>query len=100
MAPAITTPASANVRAGNTSPMMSTGISPILKPAATAWADISWSKTKSSEFWWYGTGSYVNPFPQEGFMFHNRYGAGLLFWKSGAKAQASWTFCRPPSIVS
>ncbi|MEN6641840.1 MAG: carbohydrate-binding family 9-like protein [Armatimonadia bacterium] len=52
-----------------------------------------------SEFWWYGTGSYVNPFPQEGFMFHNRYGAGLLFWKTGAKAQASWTFCRPHEDV-
>ncbi|MHB8995305.1 MAG: carbohydrate-binding family 9-like protein [Armatimonadota bacterium] len=52
-----------------------------------------------SEFWWYGTGSYVNPFPQEGFMFNNRYGAGLLFWKTGAKAQASWTFCRPHEDV-
>lgn len=52
-----------------------------------------------AEFWWYGTGSYVNPFPQEGFMFHNRYGAGLLFWKSGAKAEASWTFCRPHEDV-
>ncbi|MEI6499731.1 MAG: carbohydrate-binding family 9-like protein, partial [Armatimonadota bacterium] len=52
-----------------------------------------------AEFWWYGTGSYVNPFPQEGFEFHNRYGAGLLFWKSGAKAQASWTFCRPHEDV-
>jgi len=48
-----------------------------------------------AEFWWYGTGSYVNPFPQEGFMFHNRYGAGLLFWKTGARAEVSWTFCRP-----
>ena len=52
-----------------------------------------------SEFWWYGTGSYVNPFPQEGFMFNNRYGSGLLFWKTGAKAQASWTFCRPHEDV-
>lgn len=52
-----------------------------------------------AEFWWYGTGSYVNPFPQEGFEWHNRYGAGLLFWKSGAKAQASWTFCRPHEDV-
>lgn len=47
-----------------------------------------------AEFWWYGTGSYVNPFPQEGFLFHNRYGAGLLNWKAGAKACVSWTFCR------
>lgn len=52
-----------------------------------------------SEFWWYGTGSYVNPFPQEGFEWHNRYGAGLLFWKSGAKATAAWTFCRPHEDV-
>lgn len=52
-----------------------------------------------AEFWWYGTGSYVNPFPQEGFMFHNRYGAGLLFWKTGAKAEATWTFCRPHEDV-
>lgn len=52
-----------------------------------------------AEFWWYGTGSYVNPFPQEGFMFHNRYGAGLLFWKCGAKAEATWTFCRPHEDV-
>ncbi|MCE9591170.1 MAG: carbohydrate-binding family 9-like protein [Planctomycetes bacterium] len=48
-----------------------------------------------AEFWWYGTGSYVNPFPQESYLYHNRYGAGLLFWKSGAKAQATWAFCRP-----
>ncbi|MBI2302018.1 MAG: hypothetical protein HYU66_24200 [Armatimonadetes bacterium] len=52
-----------------------------------------------AEFWWYGTGSYVNPFPQEGFMFHNRYGAGLLFWKTGARAEATWTFCRPHEDV-
>ena len=32
-------------------------------------------------------------------MFHNRYGAGLLFWKTGAKAQVSWTFCRPHEDV-
>ena len=47
-----------------------------------------------AEFWWYGTGSYVNPYPQEGFLFHNRYGAGLLNWKAGAKASVAWTFCR------
>ena len=52
-----------------------------------------------AEFWWYGTGSYVNPFPQEGYMFHNRYGAGYLFWKTGARAQASWAFCRPHEDV-
>jgi len=52
-----------------------------------------------AEFWWYGTGSYVNPFPQEGFMFHNRYGAGYLVWKTGAKAEVSWTFCRPHEDV-
>jgi hypothetical protein len=52
-----------------------------------------------AEFFWYGTGSYVNPFPQEGFEVHNRYGAGLLFWKTGARAQATWTFCRPHGDV-
>lgn len=52
-----------------------------------------------AQFWWYGTGSYVNPFPQEGFVWHNRYGAGLLFWKSGAQAEVSWTFCRPHEDV-
>ena len=52
-----------------------------------------------AEFWWYGTGSYVNPYPQEGHLFHNRYGAGFLFWKSGAKAEVTWTFCRPHEDV-
>jgi len=52
-----------------------------------------------AEFWWYGTGSYVNPYPQEGHLFHNRYGAGYLFWKSGAKAEVTWTFCRPHEDV-
>jgi len=52
-----------------------------------------------AEFWWYGTGSYVNPFPQERYMFHNRYGAGFLFWKTGAKSEATWTFCRPHEDV-
>ncbi len=52
-----------------------------------------------AEFWWYGTGSYVNPFPQEGYMFHNRYGAGFLFWKTGARASVAWTFCRPHEDV-
>lgn len=52
-----------------------------------------------AEFWWYGTGSYVNPFPQEGYVFHNRYGAGFLSWKAGARAQVSWTFCRPHEDV-
>jgi len=52
-----------------------------------------------AEFWWYGTGCYANPFPQERYMAHNRYGAGLLFWKTGAKAQVSWTFCRPHGDV-
>jgi hypothetical protein len=52
-----------------------------------------------AEFFWYGTGSYVNPFPQEGFVVHNRYGAGMLFWKTGARAQATWTFCRPHEDV-
>ncbi|MBI3920765.1 MAG: hypothetical protein HY318_05045 [Armatimonadetes bacterium] len=54
---------------------------------------------EGAEFWWYGTGSYVNPTPQESLMFYNRYGAGYLFWKSGAKAEVSWTFCRPHEDV-
>ena len=52
-----------------------------------------------AEFWWYGTGSYVNPSPQECLMFPNRYGAGLFFWKTGAKVQVTWTFCRPHGDV-
>lgn len=52
-----------------------------------------------AEFWWYGTGSYVNPFPQERYVWHNRYGAGFLFWKTGARAQVAWTFCRPHEDV-
>lgn len=52
-----------------------------------------------AEFWWYGTGCYTNPFPQESSLWHNRYGAGLLFWKTGAKCQATWTFCRPHEDV-
>jgi len=52
-----------------------------------------------AEFWWYGTGCYVNPSPQESGMFFNRYGAGLFFWKTGAKSQVTWTFCRPHGDV-
>jgi hypothetical protein len=52
-----------------------------------------------TEFWWYGTGSYVNPAPQEGSMLPNRYGAGFMFWKTGATGQVSWTFCRPHEDV-
>jgi hypothetical protein len=51
--------------------------------------------TRGAEFWWYGIGCYANPFPQEGRMGNNRYGAGLFFWKSGAVAQGIWTYCRP-----
>jgi len=57
------------------------------------------SERRNAEFWWYGTGCYVNPYPQEGSMFANRYGAGFLFWKTGAKAQVTWTFCRPHEDV-
>ncbi|MBW7865435.1 MAG: hypothetical protein H3C30_13615 [Candidatus Hydrogenedentes bacterium] len=52
-----------------------------------------------TEFWWYGTGCYVNPAPQEGGMLFNRYGAGVFFWKTGAKSQVTWTFCRPHGDV-
>ncbi|MBN1972564.1 MAG: hypothetical protein JW787_02925 [Sedimentisphaerales bacterium] len=47
-----------------------------------------------AEFWWYGIGSYVNPHPQECSTFYNRYGAGCLLWKTGAKSVVAWTFCR------
>ncbi len=43
------------------------------------------------EFWWYGIGSYLI---QESSTFYNRYGAGYLFWKTGAKSIVAWTFCR------
>ena len=43
------------------------------------------------EFWWYGIGSYLT---QESSTFYNRYGAGYLFWKTGAKSVVAWTFCR------
>ncbi len=48
------------------------------------------SKT-GKEFWWYGIGSYPI---QESSTFYNRYGAGCLLWKTGAKSVVTWTFCR------
>jgi len=71
----------------------------LVSPEERARAAREGCERNGAEFWWYGTGSYVNPFPQEGFMFHNRYGAGLLFWKTGAKAQVTWTLCRPHEDV-
>ncbi|HPO13434.1 MAG TPA: hypothetical protein PLI09_08320 [Candidatus Hydrogenedentes bacterium] len=56
-------------------------------------------KKNGAEFWWYGTGCYVNPAPQESGMIFNRYGAGVFFWKTGAKTQVTWTFCRPHGDV-
>jgi hypothetical protein len=44
------------------------------------------------QFWWYGSGSYTG---QEGRMFPNRFLAGYLFWKTGARCQVSWTYVRP-----
>ena len=41
-----------------------------------------------------GNGADVSPVPPEGTRDHNRYGSGLLFWKSGAKGQAIWTYLR------
>ena len=32
-------------------------------------------------------------------MFHNRYGVGYLFWKTGARATVTWAFCRPNEDV-
>lgn len=43
-------------------------------------------------FWWYGSGCYAG---QEGNMSANRYLTGVLFWKTGASAQWSWTYQRP-----
>lgn len=51
------------------------------------------------EFTWYGTGCYVNPFPQERYMYHNRYGAGFFFWKTKAVNAVAWTLCRPHEDV-
>lgn len=53
----------------------------------------------NAEFTWYGTGCYVNPFPQERYMYHNRYGAGFYFWKTRAVGAVAWTFCRPHEDV-
>jgi len=47
---------------------------------------------RNEPFWWYGSGCYTG---QEGKIFPNRYLTGLLFWKSGADVQWSWTFQRP-----
>lgn len=44
------------------------------------------------QFWWYGSGCYIG---QEGRMFPNRFLAGYLFWKTGARCQVSWTYIRP-----
>lgn len=44
---------------------------------------------------WYGTGCYVNWFPQERYMWHNRYGAGFFFWKTKAPNAVAFTMCRP-----
>ena len=32
-------------------------------------------------------------------MYHNRYGSSFLFYKSGAKEEVAWTFCRPHEDV-
>jgi len=74
-------------------------VAPLVSSPENARAAREGCARSGAEFWWYGTGSYVNPFPQEGFLFHNRYGAGYLFWKTGARAQVSWTFCRPHEDV-
>ncbi len=44
------------------------------------------------QFWWYGSGCYIG---QEGRIFPNRFLAGILFWKTGAWSQVSWTYMRP-----
>lgn len=41
--------------------------------------------------WYYGSGCYAG---QEGGLMPNRYMTGLLFWKSGAIGEYSWTFCQ------
>lgn len=74
-------------------------VAPLISSPDNAQAAREGCAKAGAAFWWYGTGSYVNPFPQEGFLFHNRYGAGYLFWKTGAQAQVSWTFCRPHEDV-
>lgn len=49
----------------------------------------------NTELWYYATGCYVDPAPQEKRMIYNRYGVGMFLWKTGALAAATWTFCRP-----
>ncbi len=74
-------------------------VAPLVSNAEAALLAREGCEKNGAEFWWYGTGCYVNPYPQEGFMFHNRYGAGFMFYKTGAKAGVTWTFCRPHEDV-
>ncbi len=48
-------------------------------------------KHNDAQFWWYGTGSYIGC---ETRLVPNRYRSGYYFWKTGARAQVSWTFMR------
>ncbi len=50
------------------------------------------TEMSNDTFWWYGSGCYSG---QEGNMAVNRYLVGVLFWKTGASGQWSWTFQRP-----
>jgi hypothetical protein len=50
------------------------------------------AQTSGDAFWWYGSGCYPG---QEGNMAANRYLVGILFWKTKASGQWSWTFQRP-----
>jgi len=51
-------------------------------------------KQYGQNIWFYATGSYSG---QVGNVYANRYIAGLLFYKSGASGEVSWTFQRPLS---
>jgi len=46
-------------------------------------------KKHNVTLWYLGTGCYTG---QEGGLMPNRYQAGFLFYKSGAKAEVSWTY--------
>ena len=74
-------------------------VAPLVSNAEAALLAREGCEKNGAEFWWYGTGCYVNPFPQESSMFHNRYGAGFFLHKTGARAAVAWTFCRPHEDV-
>ncbi len=74
-------------------------VAPMITNQATSDHSRELCEKAGAEYTWYGTGCYVNAFPQEQYMYHNRYGAGFYFWKTGAINAVAWTFCRPHEDV-